>query len=139
MQLTVYTSRAKQTFTSSDFAELGTVAASVNYCTGITGLLVFDGDRFIQALEGDAARVQAIMNRITKDPRHDNIAYVENTKIGQRQFDQWSTEYRDVGDLSDGSKFLDRVMDHVADVENDLTKAAFIGFAALSLRRRLRH
>ena len=139
MQLTVYTSRAKQTFTSSDLAELGTFAASVSHFTGITGLLVFDGDRFIQALEGDAARVRAIMNRIVKDPRHDNIVYVENTEIEQRQFDRWSTEYRDTGDLSDGSAFFDRVMDHVADVESDLTKAAFIGFAALSLCRRLKH
>lgn len=136
MQVIIYISRAKHRFTSVDLADLRTSAAVANSASGITGLLVFDGNRFIQALEGDASDVAAVMSRIVKDPRHDNIVYFKTTETNRRQFKQWSTEYRDDDDLSDGRAFLGRVMRNVAHVEEASIKAAFIGFAALSLRRR---
>ena len=131
-------SRAKHRFTASDLAELRDLAAAGNRSLDITGLLLFDGTRFIQALEGDAAAVQVVMDRIANDSRHDNISYFKPIETDHRQFNWWSTEYRDENDLCDGGGFLDRVMKHVADVKCDSIKAAFIGFAALSLRRRLK-
>jgi hypothetical protein len=137
MRIVIYISRAKHSFTASDLADLGEQAAAKNRSLGITGLLLFDGTRFIQALEGDAAAVKAVMDRISNDSRHDNISYFKPLETDRRQFNWWSTEYRDEGDLCDRRGFLDRVMNHVADVKCDSIKAAFIGFAALSLRRRL--
>ena len=137
MQIIIYISRAKQNFTSGDLADLRDLADARNRSEDITGLLLFDGARFIQALEGDAAAVQAVMDRIAKDPRHDNISYFKPIKTDCRQFKSWTTEYQYDKDLCKGRVFLDRVMKHVAGVECDLIKAAFIGFAALSLSRRL--
>jgi len=137
MQIIIYISRAKQNLTSGDLADLRDLADARNRSEDITGLLLFDGTRFIQALEGDAAAVRAVMNRIAKDPRHDNISYFRPIKTGFRQFKSWTTEYQDNRDPCEKREFLDRVMEHVADVECDSIKAAFIGFAALSLSRRL--
>jgi hypothetical protein len=137
MRIVIYISRAKHRFTARDLADLRDLAAATNRSLNITGLLLFDGTRFIQALEGDAAAVQLVMDRIANDSRHDNINYFKPIETDHRQFNWWSTEYRDENDLCDGGGFLDRVMKHVADVKCDSIKAAFIGFAALSLRRRL--
>ena len=137
MRIIIYISRAKQNFTSSDLADLRDLADARNRSEDITGLLLSDGARFIQALEGDAAAVQAVMDRIAKDSRHDNISYLRPITTNCRQFRKWTTEYLAERDLGEERGFLDRVMRHVADVECDSIKAVFIGFAALSLSRRL--
>ena len=137
MQIIIYISRAKQNFTSGDLADLRDLADAGNRSEDITGLLLSDGARFIQALEGDAAAVQAVMDRIAKDSRHDNISYFRPITTNCRQFRKWTTEYLAERDLGEERGFLDRVMRHVADVECDSIKAVFIGFAALSLSRRL--
>lgn len=135
MHFIAYTSRAKQPFTHADLINLQTFSASVNRITGITGLLVFDGTRFMQALEGDTASVKATMKRIINDPRHDSIIYIENRETESRQFDRWSMAYRDPRDPTDGAGFLDRVKSCAIKIDNDSTKAAFIGFVSLCLRR----
>ncbi|MDY0968652.1 MULTISPECIES: BLUF domain-containing protein [Sphingomonas] len=137
MQIIIYISRAKQNFTSGDLADLRDLADAGNRSEDITGLLLSDGARFIQALEGDAAAVQAVMDRIAKDSRHDNISYFRPITTNCRQFRKWTTEYLAERDLGEERGFLDRVMRHVAYVECDSIKAVFIGFAALSLSRRL--
>ena len=137
MQTIIYISRAKQNFTSGDLADLCDLADARNRSEDITGLLLSDGTRFIQALEGDAAAVQAVMDRIAKDSRHDNISYLRPITTNCRQFRKWTTEYLAERDLGEERGFLDRVMRHVAGVECDSIKAVFIGFAALSLSRRL--
>ena len=137
MQIIIYISRAKQNFTSGDLADLRDLADARNRSEDITGLLLSDGTRFIQALEGDAAAVQTVMDRIAKDSRHDNISYFRPITTNCRQFIKWTTEYLAERDLGEERGFLDRVMRHVAYVECDSIKAVFIGFAALSLSRRL--
>ncbi|MBD8737577.1 BLUF domain-containing protein [Sphingomonas sp. CFBP 13706] len=137
MQIIIYISRAKQNFTSGDLADLRDLADARNRSEDITGLLLSDGARFIQALEGDAAAVQAVMDRIAKDSRHDNISYFRPITTNCRQFGKWTTEYLAERNLGEERGFLDRVMRHVADVECDSIKAVSIGFAALSLSRRL--
>ena len=137
MQIIIYISRAKQNFTSGDLADLRDLADARNRSEDITGLLLSDGARFIQALEGDAAAVQAVMDRIAKDSRHDNISYFRPITTNCRQFGKWTTKYLADRNLGEERGLLDRVMRHVADVECDSIKAVFIGFAALSLSRRL--
>ena len=137
MRIIIYISRAKQNFTSGDLAELHELADARSRSQNITGLLLFDGIRFIQALEGDDTAVQAVMSQIIEDPRHDNISYFNSITTDSRQFKSWTMKHQDVRDLREGKRFLDLVMAHVSDVKCDSIKAAFIGFASLSLSRRL--
>lgn len=92
----------------------------------VTGLLFFDGKRFLQALEGDAAAVDATFARIERDDRHHAIVILSNRIVAQREFGEWTMAYRapgeDVGDL------LDHVARLVAGADPTV-RATFEGFA----------
>ena len=52
-------------------AEIAGKARLFNSEHDITGLLIFDGMRFCQQLEGSSKQVLALMERITQDPRQE--------------------------------------------------------------------
>ena len=45
---------------------------------GITGLLIFDGQRFCQQLEGSQKQVLSLVERIRADPRHTDVHVVHH-------------------------------------------------------------
>ncbi|MFL9667089.1 BLUF domain-containing protein [Variovorax sp. AB1(2024)] len=53
---------------------------------GITGLLVFDGLRFCQHLEGPREAVQALMQRIERDPRHVDVRIAYEGALSNRRY-----------------------------------------------------
>lgn len=59
----------------------------------ISGALWFDGDIFIQILEGQRKAVSRVYHLISSDPRHKNIELVECTSISKRLFSDWSMGY----------------------------------------------
>jgi hypothetical protein len=60
----------------------------------VTGLLYYDGRRFLQALEGPAAAVEAAVARIQADARHRAIVILSRRDIAEREFGDWSMAYR---------------------------------------------
>lgn len=60
----------------------------------ITGILIFDGHRFCQCLEGDKEKVRQLMTTIMEDPRHTHlyIAYQDHSDEG-RIFSNWNMAY----------------------------------------------
>ncbi len=52
----------------------------------ITGLLVFDGMRFCQHLEGPCDAVEALMHRIEHDPRHIDVRVVYEGPLATRRY-----------------------------------------------------
>ena len=61
-------------------------ARAHNALHGITGLLVFDGLRFCQHLEGPPEAVGALMQRIGKDPRHVGVRVVHDAPLGAPRY-----------------------------------------------------
>ena len=59
----------------------------------VSGLLFFNGKRFLQALEGDDAMVDATYARIQKDPRHHALVILSMRQVGSREFGQWAMAY----------------------------------------------
>lgn len=59
----------------------------------LTGLLYFDGLRFMQVLEGDADRLETAYARITADPRHRALVVVSRREIETREFGNWAMAY----------------------------------------------
>ena len=53
--------------------EIVEVARRSNPALGITGALLFDGERFCQLLEGGEAEVRGLMDRIAADARHTRV------------------------------------------------------------------
>jgi hypothetical protein len=56
---------------SVHLAELCRTLSEYNKLVGVTGLLVFDGVRYIQLIEGEDSAVDLLMARIARDRRHD--------------------------------------------------------------------
>ncbi len=61
-------------------------ARARNAESGITGLLVFDGWRFCQHLEGPASAVDALMGRIARDSRHSNVRVLFSGGRSERRY-----------------------------------------------------
>src|SRR3954468_16771884 len=78
------------------------VARRENDRLGVTGALVFTQAHFAQALEGEHAAIETLMERIRRDPRHDKVTVVSAGASAGRLFPQWSMAY------SGGSLYVDR-------------------------------
>ncbi|WP_421854869.1 BLUF domain-containing protein [Novosphingobium sp.] len=74
-------------------AEIVATSVARNAEAGVTGALLFTGTHFAQALEGDEAAIEVLMQRVSSDPRHEEIVIVEQGPLDQRRFDQWSMVY----------------------------------------------
>lgn len=56
----------------------------------LTGLLHYNGDHFLQVIEGGRVEVSALYHRIARDPRHSNIILLSCTDVRERMFPTWS-------------------------------------------------
>ncbi len=61
-----------------------------NPASGVTGVLCFSGDIFLQVLEGGRLQVSKLYNRIAQDPRHTDVALLSYDEIEERSFAGWS-------------------------------------------------
>jgi hypothetical protein len=61
-----------------------------NPAAGITGVLCHGGDVFMQVLEGGRDPVNALYNRIVRDPRHQRVTLLHYGEIAERRFGAWT-------------------------------------------------
>jgi len=59
----------------------------------ITGALLATDDRFAQVLEGERRAMEATLERISHDPRHQDVVLLLTEPIESRQFPHWSMAY----------------------------------------------
>lgn len=74
-------------------AEVGRILASSrrnNEAVGVTGALLFNASCYAQVLEGRMADIEAVFERIQRDPRHDNVVVLSLDPVGERGFSAWS-------------------------------------------------
>lgn len=82
----IYRSRLNRTLDPSQLAGLVERASLRNAQLHVTGILLFDGDHFLQVLEGPLASVNAVYERIGKDPRHGNVVELLRDFAPRRRF-----------------------------------------------------
>ncbi len=73
--------------------EILRVARRNNTATGLTGVLLFDGTSFVQAIEGDIDRVESVYEAIACDQRHEEIEVIEFKPIMQRAYRHFPMAY----------------------------------------------
>lgn len=73
-----------------DIRELIQICNRNNSRLGLTGMLHYNGDHFLQVLEGGRAEVSSIYHRIAQDPRHINIILISCMDVRERFFSTWS-------------------------------------------------
>ena len=98
----------------------------------ISGLLYFDGVRFLQALEGPDDKVEATYARIQRDPRHRATVVLSRRTVPIREFGPWAMAHRVAGDDADGAiarmtKLLERVSPAVRGTFEGLAKVRRAG------------
>lgn len=82
----VYMSTAVGVLRAEELDRIYLRAKTVNARAGITGLLLFYEGMFLQALEGPAAGVMSLAERLRKDRRHSGMITLESQTIEQRAF-----------------------------------------------------
>lgn len=74
--------------------EIVGVARARNPTLGLTGALIFDGERFCQLLEGEREVVLATKARVSRDPRHAGLrTLVEAPASSGRVLSNWRSGY----------------------------------------------
>ena len=78
-----------------------TLARTRNAQEEITGLLVFDGMRFCQHVEGPRRNVLRLLDRLESDPRHIGMQVVYEGGLAQRRFRHFELGLAEVEDSED--------------------------------------
>jgi Sensors of blue-light using FAD len=58
----------------------------------VTGLLIYHGGWFLQVLEGERSAVNDVVQRLMRDPRHENVQILAAHNISERAFPRWNME-----------------------------------------------
>ncbi|MBC6699198.1 BLUF domain-containing protein [Hymenobacter puniceus] len=90
----VYQSTAVGHPTTAALRQLLNQARANNRQLGITGLLLFSHDSFLQVLEGEQHATEDLFSRIKADHRHSGIQTLSNGSIQQRIFPDWSMGFQ---------------------------------------------
>lgn len=89
----IYTSLAGAQNDTDDVQNILTSSERNNVATSVTGLLLFDGERYIQILEGQPDDVETLFATITADSRHHSLELLHKGPITGRSFETWRMAY----------------------------------------------
>ena len=132
LQLT-YISTAKPGMTEAMVGDILTVSRWNNAAAGVTGLLLYDGHRFLQALEGQPEEVLATFTRVKSDPRHRAVVLLAQAEVETRTFGDWAMAAQRVG-VATGNSLADLVDDLTERVKDPNMQATFRSFARVRTR-----
>lgn len=85
-----YVSRALPGLSMERLQTLVEDAARFNRLAGVTGVLLQDGQRFLQYIEGPPDGIDSVYERILQAGSHIDIVELARGRLGQRQFPYWS-------------------------------------------------
>jgi len=116
----IYASTASRAYGPQELADLLTVARARNLERGVSGVLLHIDGNFFQVLEGQAEVVDALYERIARDPRHARVTLIVRERIARRAFADWSMGFAEIAsaqlsdtlglnDFFDGGSYLDRL------------------------------
>ena len=91
---------------SLNVEELLGICQRNNSAMNVTGILHYNGNYFLQVLEGGRAEVSSIYHRIAADPRHVNIILISCMDVRERIFPTWSMGLHEGMDAETRSIFL---------------------------------
>jgi hypothetical protein len=86
----LYASQSAQPLTHDVVESILAQSRSHNPERGITGILCFGDDIFMQVLEGSRDQVSALFSEICRDPRHQRVTLMHFAEISEREFSGWT-------------------------------------------------
>ncbi len=86
----LYASRLETKLTPTLLSEVLEQSRRNNPSRGITGLLCYTQDVFVQVLEGGREEVSGLLARLMQDSRHKDVTILLFEEIDERRFSGWS-------------------------------------------------
>jgi hypothetical protein len=68
-------------------------AARFNRNAGVTGVLLFDGERFLQYLEGPEDGLSVSYSRVLGASSHNGVVELQRGRVGQRRLPFWPMKW----------------------------------------------
>jgi hypothetical protein len=91
---TVYVSSASELIDEASLQRLLIDWRPKNAALGVTGMMLYSDGNIIQVLEGEKAKVEGLMLKITSDPRHRGVIVLIQEAVEERHFADWSMGYK---------------------------------------------
>ncbi|MFN3715045.1 MAG: BLUF domain-containing protein [Alcanivoracaceae bacterium] len=92
----VYVSTATREYGKDELTRILAASRRNNSRDGVTGMLCYHGGTFFQMLEGERSRVEAVMARVEKDPRHHGVMVLLEQDVTERELPDWSMAFTQV-------------------------------------------
>jgi hypothetical protein len=124
-----YISSARPTVLLADVEGILETSRRRNRQDEITGLLVFDGKRFLQVIEGPYQAIETTFARIAKDPRHRALVKLATRSVEAREFGHWAMASHIVGLLIGDGNIVAQVDALTETLTDPNIKATLRGFA----------
>ena len=86
----IYVSLAAHKMAQAELLALMDQAKGHNGAHGITGLLMYHRQEFLQLLEGERDAVEALYATICRDQRHQQVYTLWEGPVQARSFDRWA-------------------------------------------------
>jgi Sensors of blue-light using FAD len=96
----LYASRATDQISDALIEDILAQSRRNNPKHGITGLLCYSSDVFIQVLEGGRDGVCELFNAIVRDERHNGVRTLLFEEIAARKFSDWTMGRAEIGKAS---------------------------------------
>lgn len=93
-----------------------------NQAKDLTGILIFDGMRFCQQIEGEQKEVMALLESIREDARHTAVEILHHGSIETRRFKNFSLAYAPIDDADP--------LDALEKLDGEAAVAAFLDLVA---------
>jgi hypothetical protein len=133
----IYSSESATPMQMEDLEEILEHARRNNSRSGITGALVYVDGVFLQILEGDTEVVQELMEKISRDVRHETVTVLKQGEIPAAIFRDWKMAY--VSATSEqvakwaGLSETTAIPDILSDMRSDPFKATQVAQSILSV------
>jgi hypothetical protein len=95
-----YVSQARPELASQELDALLADATAFNRMAGVTGVLMFDGERFLQYLEGPRDGLDSVYGRVLNASRHHGVRQLAAAVVGTRRFPHWTMANRRIDPLT---------------------------------------
>jgi hypothetical protein len=92
----IYTSYATVPFTEQELVSLLKQSQQWNELVGITGVLLYNDEHFVQVLEGSAEAIGDLYGKLLRDVRHHTIIRLTSGRITARRFGSWTMSFHAV-------------------------------------------
>lgn len=92
----VYSSRSIKQMEIDEVRALLTQAREKNRREGVTGLLCYDGQKFLQIIEGQSDVILDLFHAIQNDSRHEDVQILHDGDIKARAFSDWKMAYEPI-------------------------------------------